>query len=167
MCLLYYREVKNIMIILRQHERADISHRVKWLNNPLASKYIGDFAGKTNEGEQCDWFDRYEADDKKKFFTIECDGLPIGFAGLSNINFTDLSADIFIMIGEDDYRGKGYGGEVLSTLLDYASGELGLIYLTLDVSHYNLPAIGLYEKFGFERTDEDGDEIRMRLLLNK
>src|SRR3979409_1057553 len=36
------------------------------------------------------------------------------------------SAELGIVIGEGDYRGKGYGTDAINALLDFAFGELGL-----------------------------------------
>ena len=156
------------MITFRSHERIDIPYRVKWLNN----KNVNIFAVenpelKTTVAEQENWFNNYEEKLKlrqKKFFTILDDDKPIGFVGLSNIDLDKKEAGVFIMIGEDEYRGKGIGKQTLDFLLLYASKELGLNALTLEVNKQNEPAIHLYQSRGFKQTGDLGKELAMRLL---
>lgn len=47
-----------------------------------------------------------------------------------------------------DHRRQGVGGALLAALLRKAR-DLGLAFLTLEVRESNLPAIGLYKKYGF------------------
>ncbi len=58
---------------------------------------------------------------------------------------------IAIGFGNREHWGKGYGGEALRLLLDYAFGELNLHRVQLTVFAYNERAIALYEKLGFVR----------------
>ena len=121
----------------------------------------------TTEELQNKWFDDYEekfAKGEKKFFTILSDDLPIGFMGLSDIRKNTEDAKIFILIGEDDYRGRGIGKESIEYLINYAFNDLGLKSLNLDVKKLNLPAINLYSKVGFKTTGEDGKDNEFWLM---
>ena len=90
----------------------------------------------------------YEKDDKI-----------IGF-----ISATDLgeTCDILSLVVDPKYRNK----MVASNLIDYLISELSedLKLITLEVASKNIPAINLYEKFGFEVVNvrknyySDGDD---------
>ncbi len=54
------------------------------------------------------------------------------------------------MAVHDDYQGMGVGSALLAGLLGLADNWLGLLRIELNVFVDNEPAIGLYEKFGFE-----------------
>lgn len=73
----------------------------------------------------------------------------IGFVALFNINYRHQSAMMAIGIGEQEYRGKGYGNEALRLLLAYGFRELNLYRIGLNVFSYNLDAIRAYERVGF------------------
>jgi RimJ/RimL family protein N-acetyltransferase len=152
------------MINFKPHSRKDIVYRIRWLNDPEANAYIGDQTD-TDQREQTEWFDRYEKDKNKIFFTIYDDARPIGFMGLSNINQPKEEASLFIMIGEKEYRGKGVGRFCVQYLIDYASRKLQLARLTLEVLKGNLPALRLYQKIGFIQKKKSGEEIFMALEL--
>lgn len=156
------------MITFRPHKRSDIPLRIKWLNNKNANVFaVDDPDHVTNNTEQEKWFDNYEKKFKvgqKRFFTILEDGKPIGFVGLSNIDQEKKEANVFIMIGEDEYRGKGIGKQSLNFLLNFAFTELNLDSLTLEADQRNEAVIRLYQSARFGKTaDLDDKMIEMRL----
>lgn len=149
------------MIKIRIHKKDDIPYRVKWLNNPKANKFVGNsLSKKTNVKKQKDWFDEYQKDKNKKFFTITDNTKPIGFMGLSNIDNINNNCDLFIMIGEDDYRERGIGKEAMKWLLDYSFNKLKLHKINLGVICDNVIAIKLYKKLGFKIEGTMIDEVR-------
>ena len=74
----------------------------------------------------------------------------IGLAGLMHIDATNGTAELGIMIGEPDARGKGYGTEATTLVLDHAFLALGLGNVMLTVYEYNVAGIKAYEKVGFQ-----------------
>ncbi|MEI6553712.1 MAG: GNAT family protein [bacterium] len=155
------------MITFRPHTREDVQMRVRWLNNHQAVLYAIDEPNHiTTEESQNKWFDTYEEKESigtKKFFTILSDGKYIGFMGLSNINKKIGNASVFILIGEDGYRGRGIGKQSMDHLIKYAFEDLNLKSLYLEVDKSNLPAIRLYDKLGFKKIGEDGKFFTMTL----
>ena len=148
------------MITIKPHKSADIPHRVKWLNNPFVNKYIGNQLGqKTTLKKQEEWFSNYLKDRNKKFFTIYYNKNPIGFMGLSNISKVNKNADLFIAIGNDEYRGRGIGKEAINWLLDYGFNKLKLHKINLGVIEDNIPAVKLYKKVGFVVEGKNIEEV--------
>lgn len=70
----------------------------------------------------------------------------IGFAGIKVV--LD-EADIMNIVIKKNYRNQGVGTLLLENLISLAK-RLNLKSLSLEVSEKNLPAIHLYQKFGFE-----------------
>ena len=75
----------------------------------------------------------------------------IGIAGFDEIIWSNGTAYLFIGIGDNSYRGKGFGKEGLNLLIDYGFNELNFHKIQLNVIEYNQGAIKLYEKAGFIR----------------
>ena len=148
------------MIKIRKLLQKDIPYRIKWINNPSVNKFIGDKIGqKTNLKKEKEWFVNYQKSKNKKFFII-CDDLkPIGFMGLSNINKVNKNADLFIAIGEDDYRGKGIGKIAMKWIIDYGFNKLKLHKINLGVIKNNIPAVNLYKSLGFVIEGKMKDEV--------
>jgi len=154
------------MISFRLHLREDIPLRVKWLNNVRANRFaIENAKHKTTQREQTKWFNDYENSKEKKFFTILNNKIPIGFMGLSKINKRKKVANIFILIGEDDYRGKGFGKLAMNYLINFGFKELKLNRLELEVNLDNLPALNLYKKIGFR--EEKRSDTEAKFFLDK
>lgn len=152
------------MFKIRKHLKKDIPLRVKWLNNPKATKYALERPEKkTNIKEQTAWFVSYFKNKKKLFFTIVYNNMAIGFMGFSSINRKTKTADIFIMIGEDQYRRKGLGKKAFQYLLEYGFKKLKLKEINLEVNKKNKMAIKLYKKSGFKIKNINKYEISMSL----
>jgi RimJ/RimL family protein N-acetyltransferase len=77
------------------------------------------------------------------------------------VNWPGRDAFVGLGIGEPEYWNKGYGTDVMNTLLRFAFTEINLRRVTLTVFEYNPRAIRSYEKAGFRH------EGRKRQLLNR
>lgn len=80
-------------------------------------------------------------------YVYELDGEIVGFYIASKV--LDL-VEIFTIAVDEDYRKRGIGKELLSHLIE-KSKESGAREIWLEVSVKNFKAVGLYEKFGFEK----------------
>lgn len=78
------------------------------------------------------------------------DNEPVGAIDLNNINFRHEHADVGILIGTEEERGKGYALEALNLLIDYAHGILGMYNLHASILDDNIASIHLFEKAGFQ-----------------
>lgn len=155
------------MIKIRIHKKIDIPYRLRWLNNPKVNRYIGDKLGeKTTLKEQEKWFKNYQKDKNKKFFTIFFDNKPVGVVGLSNISKQNRKADLFIMIGEDRYRGKGIGKQAMEWIIEYGFKKLRLHKINLGVIEDNKIAVKLYKKLGFKIEGKMIDEVYNNKFYN-
>jgi diamine N-acetyltransferase len=74
---------------------------------------------------------------------------PIGYTDLHRIDHRNRTAEFAIGIGEPDYRGKGYGTEVTTLMLDYAFTAQGLASVMLAVVAVNERGIRAYTRAGF------------------
>ncbi|MFH1809656.1 MAG: GNAT family protein [Pseudomonadota bacterium] len=86
----------------------------------------------------------------RQAFAIELDGQHVGNTGLKNIDLKRRVAECFIEIGEPWARGQGVGHRAMQKLMAVAFDELGLEVLWLGVFEFNLPAIRLYQRLGFQ-----------------
>jgi RimJ/RimL family protein N-acetyltransferase len=73
----------------------------------------------------------------------------IGFVDIRNIDYHQRTAELGIMIGEQDCWGKGFGTETLYLVLDYAFSVLGLHNVMLSMAGYNERALRTYSRVGF------------------
>ncbi len=92
-----------------------------------------------------------ERDHESAYFTVyeRTMLVPIGLSYLFDINYRDRTADFIVLIGEDRYRGRGFGTEATSLTLDYAFTAVGVHNVFLQVWEFNTAAFRAYEKAGF------------------
>lgn len=82
------------------------------------------------------------------FFVAYLDGQPVGCGGVQIIG--DEYAELKRMYVRPAFRGQGVGKQLLEHLQAYAY-EQGLRVLRLETGVYQTEALGLYQRFGFQR----------------
>ena len=125
----------------------------RWINDFGIIRMTGLQAGPVTAEKEREWYEgRAKGADNDAMFTIyERETLrPIGNTALHGIDHRNRSASFGIMIGEPDCRGRGYGTETTSLMLDYAFTALGLHNVMLTVFAFNPGGLRAYEKAGFK-----------------
>jgi RimJ/RimL family protein N-acetyltransferase len=78
------------------------------------------------------------------------------------------SAVIGILIGEEKFRGKGVGFEVITRVLEFCFIDLELELVELGVNKKNLRAIALYTRLGFtENTQKSSSHESMNMSISR
>jgi RimJ/RimL family protein N-acetyltransferase len=87
------------------------------------------------------------------------DKRPIGEIGLNRIDWLNRHANIFAMIGEPEYWGKGIVGEAAQLVLKYAFTELNLHKIRASVFTPNKRSFRAAEKLGLNKEAVVKEEI--------
>ncbi len=130
--------------------REDIPLHHRWHNDFTIRRTLGEPWPRTLERELAS----YERDARAEgdaHLTIydRATWQPIGTTHLFGLDFRNGRAEFGILIGEDAYRGRGYGTETARLMLDYAFTALGLHNVYLTVNAYNEAGLRAYAKAGF------------------
>ncbi len=89
---------------------------------------------------------------QKNFVLKTTEGQLIGTISLLNIDNHNKRAEVGrVLLGENEFKGKGFAKNMMKELHNYAFNELGLEKLYLEVFEDNLPACGLYKSCGYEQ----------------
>lgn len=133
------------IVKLRTLEMEDMEILREIINDPEVERLIGGWSFPVSKKEQEDWYNTIYRDKKNLRFAIETeeDGI-IGMADLRNIDWKNKTAFHGMKIGNKDYRGKGYGTDVVMAIMRYAFCELGLNRLDGSMLDYNIPSQKLY-----------------------
>ena len=135
---------------LRIVEENDLKLIKNWVNNPNVNDYIRPRTPLTYEEIKKRYFS-FPSEMKNIHFIIETeDKIPIGVASLKNLHFVNKRAEFSIFIGEDKYRGKGYGKCATKKTLEFAFIKLNIYKVFLEVYEFNEKAVELYKKLGFQ-----------------
>ncbi len=145
-------KIKGKRIILRPLAPCDFPEIVKWTKDPEVGHYMDD-DGSPETLDDCEEWHRNLCANRhnQRLIITTLDGQPIGDIELDHIAWRNGDAELRIRIGEGNYRGKGYGTESVTTLLDHAFNEMNLSRVYLRVASDNHVAIRCYEKAGFKK----------------
>ena len=145
---------------------------MEWRNNPRLRKYFREYR-EISDAMQEAWYNgRVLNNDKQVDFEIhdQKTGKLIGHCGLCYISWVNRTAELAIYIGDDEYRGGGYGKDALRLLMDYAFKTINLNRVWCEVFSNNA-AIEVYRKIGFvdegkmrQHHFEDGEYIDSYIL---
>lgn len=122
----------------------------RWMNSLETTRFLR--MGVYHPEQEEKWFDNLMADSSTHYFTIyELSNMrPIGGVDLHEIDLRNRTAEVGIMIGEADARGKGYGTEATRLICDFGFNALGLHSIMLMTYAWNVAGQRAYEKAGFK-----------------
>jgi len=83
----------------------------------------------------------------------------IGFIDLFEFDPQHLRAGIGILVGKDEWRGKGFGSEALELFIQYVTKHLNMHQLYCHVQKTNAKSLNLFKKAGFNISGELNDWI--------
>jgi diamine N-acetyltransferase len=123
----------------------------RWRNDFAVTRTLNFNPAPFTAEEREAWFARASTESGVVRFTVYERGTmrAIGLANLHDIDVQHGTAELGLMIGEADARGRGYGSEATRLLLDYAFTVLGLHNMMLRVYAYNPAGLRAYQKAGF------------------
>ncbi len=113
-------------------------------------RFLGTMRPLTLESEE-DQYSRVSKAENQSFFTIyeKKELRPIGATGLGDIDHANRNAEFYIMIGDKESWGRGYGTEVARLVLDYGFTCLSLHNIWLWVNSANERGLRAYRRAGF------------------
>ena len=139
-----------------------------WLSDPVVVQYIGrdEYLKPIDFEEVRRYVESLWRSERCMFLAIHyaADGT---FIGTAKINFIDDTgqrrgiAEIGIMIGDPDFRGRGLSVDVLYAASEYAFDTLGARKLTTGAMANNVPVLRAFDRIGF---CEEG-RLRKQLLV--
>ena len=94
-------------------------------------------------------------------FAVEtlAEGRFIGKCGFTRVNWKNRVAELAILIGDKDYRGKGYGADAIQILCRFGFEEMNLHKIKALVFDFNVAALKCYQKCGFQTEGVLKDEM--------
>lgn len=143
--------IEGELVALGPRSREHIPLFQRWINDFGTTRTLGIAMQPVTLEQETVWYDRGATDETQYGFTIyeRATWRPIGNCGLFDVDLRHRRAQVGIMIGASEMRGRGYGTEAMRLLLDFAFIALGLHSVMLSVYAYNPAAYRSYQKAGF------------------
>ena len=150
-------------IHLRLLEKGDLKDRVSWFNNPDINQYLVS-AFPVSYAKTEAWFQKTLFDNTKVNFSVICNKTNdlIGMTGLLQIERKNNTAQMYITIGNENFRGMRLPDEIIPRLLHYAFSELNLNKVYLWTIPSNDRGRKVYERNGFIKEAEMAEHIYCR-----
>jgi RimJ/RimL family protein N-acetyltransferase len=147
---------------LRRHDRANYPLYARWYGDEEIWRLTSWAAQPLTRAEVERLFEDREGSSVNDSFAIHREGEeePLGVISLVNINEANDSAELSVIVGDEQYRNKGLGTEAIRVILRHAFEDLGLERVGLSVFEFNEAAIQAYEKLGFKRESRMQQAIR-------
>lgn len=147
------KEVLTDRFLLRQLALNDVSERyVRWLNDPETSRFIEFAKAAVHTLESVKHYVKDQTERKDVLFLgifLRQSGLHLGNIKFGFIDPVKSTAEMGILLGESQWRGRGVAAEVLNALSKYLHDEMGIDKIILHVGSDNPSAIRAYEKANF------------------
>ena len=143
--------LKGERIYLRPLSQNDLKDRVSWINDEENIQTLL-FDWPTSYEKTLKWYNNILFDNTKFNLSIvdkENDTL-VGMTGLLNIDRINHHAQLYITIGNKDYRGMHLPDEVIPLVLEYGFTELELKKIYLYTLPNNERARHVYERNGLK-----------------
>ena len=144
--------LRGRLVYLRPAERSDIPLFVRWLSDARTTRNLA-LRSPLSVALEERWFDDLlEHHGRDRWHFVICllaDGRPVGSLDLHEFDLTSGGGGLGIQVGDPADRSKGYGGDALGVLIDFAFDQLRLERVWLDVYATNPDARRLYERVGF------------------
>jgi RimJ/RimL family protein N-acetyltransferase len=142
--------IRGNLVELRPIGSGDLSALRRWWDDPETMRFWAmPAAFLTDAAFDADLRGRFSRFDRAGYFMVVVDNRPIGRIDFEQLDETMRSAEVMILIGEPEERGKGHGTDAMIALLRYLFHQRGLHRVALTVIAWNDRAIRSYEKLGF------------------
>ncbi len=136
-----------IEIVRTDSKDQDFKNLISLLDNELNAQY----------GEKQNFYDGYnKIEDCKTVVIAKSDKIPIGCGCFKSLDKNSI--EIKRMFVHNNCRGVGISKQILKELETWAK-ELGYNYSLLETGYKQIQAIGLYEGFGYKKTENYGQYI--------
>lgn len=134
---------------LKDIEPMDIKRSYNWLqNNTLRDNFM--MLSKPTLKSHFQYWRNHKSTQKEISFSICYFNEHIGTCGIKNIDANLGEAELWLYIGNEQYRSKGFGIKTISSLEKKASSQFNCRKIILHVSQHNNIALNLYCRLGYK-----------------
>jgi len=123
-----------------------------WVNDPAINRYMLSGHVPLTPGQELAYYEMAESSDSVQAFEIHAaeDMRLIGHIGFEGLDLRHRHAELGIMIGDQQYQGRGYGRDAIVTALRFGFDTLGLHRVAIKARRDNGRSVHLYRSVGFE-----------------
>lgn len=147
----YFKKIEGERLYLSPINPEDYEICTKWLNDETMTKNTSQVRHTIGLAKEKAFLEKMAEEGNDFAVVLKENDEFIGCCGFHNINAISRNCEIGLFIGDEENRGKGYGGEILKLLISYGFEILNMHNIMLKVFSFNERAIKCYEKAGFKK----------------
>ncbi len=136
------------MVELRRLSPDDIMTIYRWICDSELRKMTGTRGNPDFETHKV-WFEKKLKDNSNLIRIISYDDISVGLIGTNEIDQTNKNANMYLYIGNKEYRKKGIASIALTLFCEQLSQQFHCHKIIASVRSYNHPSIQLFKKNGF------------------
>jgi len=142
--------LKGRKVILRPLEDADLPSLQRWINDEQIRLNLMAFRPMSLGGER-EWYEKIQKNENHVQLAIcTLEHQLIGSTGIFGINWQHRFAQTGTIIGEVEFRNKGYGTDAKMQLLNYAFNTLNLHKMCSGAFEFNEQSLHYSLKCGYQ-----------------
>ncbi len=123
-----------------------LDNTFEWMQNvELKKMFLLD--KEINKSSHLDWFESIQGDRSQEIFAIIYNKQHVGNIGLKNIDVKNKKAEVWVYLGDINYRGKGIAKKSLLELENNKIGELNKIYA--HIADFNFSSFKAFASVGY------------------
>jgi RimJ/RimL family protein N-acetyltransferase len=143
-------ESNNFFLRNLNPDTDDLTNYISWMTDTIQNRFIQGVRNNFSVEELKFYItEKNNSSDAILFGIFD----KVGINHIGNIKLEPIveknSAWLGILIGQPEYRGRGVGVEVITSLMRFCKDFLYLNHIYLGVDKDNIPALNLYKKLGF------------------
>lgn len=130
----------------------DLTNYLYWMQTPSNNPFILSAALSYDLNQLKNFINTCNDQSDVKLFGIftNKDSMHIGNIKFDEINLLNKSATFGILIGDKNFRGKGFAKEAIIASVLWLKDNYGIETIKLGVDNKNISAVNLYLKLGFK-----------------
>ena len=145
----YFKKIPGKRVYLSPINPDDAVQYTHWVNDLVVSANLGTASNVYSLPAEKAFLENMSKSGHNYAIVHSADNTLLGNCSLMEINPHFRTATLGIFIGDEDNRGKGYGNEAISLLVEYGFKVLNLNNIMLKLFSFNRAAFKCYEKVGF------------------
>ncbi len=154
--------LQNGNIRLRVMDESDVTHIQEWHNDYNTTRYttLTSFVPR-NYMEEKSWYERKINDPTSRVFMIDLmnEDLTVGFIAFSHLDYRNQKAQLSIVIGNVDLRGKGVATQALHLLEELLKNEFNIRKVSVQILSFNQSSLSLFRRNGYVEEGVFREEI--------
>lgn len=146
----YFRKIEGERVYLSPINKEDVNIYTKWMNDSSVTDGICQTTKVFSIDAEKEYLEKIGVNDYQFAIVEKSSDTLMGNCSIFSIDSICGHGELGIFIGEESFRSKGYGKEVIRLLLSFCFKTLNFASVELSAISFNERAVNCYKSAGFK-----------------